>query len=47
MAVIVLHEHLLWNTYAGIVFILLASFMNIRQGMWQRDIEKAKTNEQK
>ncbi|MBQ1353061.1 MAG: DMT family transporter, partial [Firmicutes bacterium] len=41
MAVIVLGEHLMWNTYAGIVFMLLASFMNIRQGMWQRDVERA------
>lgn len=30
MAVIFLHETILWNTYAGIAFILIASYMNIR-----------------
>ena len=45
IAVIVLGEHLMWNTYLGIVFMLLASFMNIRQGMWQRDIERTAKEE--
>ena len=40
IAVIVLDEHLMWNTYIGIAFMLLASFMNIRQGMWQREVER-------
>ena len=40
IAVIVLGEHLMWNTYIGIAFMLLASFMNIRQGMWQREVER-------
>ncbi|MBR6443823.1 MAG: DMT family transporter [Firmicutes bacterium] len=45
IAVIVLGEHLMWNTYIGIVLMLLASFMNIRQGMWQRDVERKQAEE--
>ena len=45
IAVIVLGEHLMWNTYLGIVLMLLASFMNIRQGMWQREVERKQAEE--
>lgn len=30
IAVIILHEHIMWNTYIGIGLFLLASYMNIR-----------------
>jgi drug/metabolite transporter (DMT)-like permease len=30
IAVIILHEHIMWNTYIGIGLFLMASYMNIR-----------------
>jgi drug/metabolite transporter (DMT)-like permease len=41
IAVIILHEHIMWNTYIGIGLFLLASYMNIRGKR-----KEAKLNEQ-
>lgn len=41
MAVIFLKETILWNTYVGIAFILLASYMNIRYQRKENEIRKA------
>ncbi len=40
MAVIFLHETILWNTYVGIGFILLASYMNIKYQRKDYELEK-------
>lgn len=40
MAVIFLKETILWNTYVGIVFILIASYMNIRYQRKENEIRK-------
>jgi len=43
IAVIVLHEHIMWNTYIGIGLFLLASYMNIR-GKKKEAINNEKNN---
>lgn len=40
LAAIVLSEALTWNTVIGILLMLLASFMNLREGFWRQKIEK-------
>ncbi len=40
MAVIFLHETLLWNTYTGIAFILFASYININYQRKENEIKK-------
>jgi len=40
IAVIVLKETILWNTYMGIGFILVASYMNIRYQRKQNELKK-------
>lgn len=40
IAVIVMSDKLLWNSYAAIALMLLASFMNLREGQWKRKVER-------
>lgn len=45
MAVIFLKETILWNTYVGIGFILLASYMNIKYQAKENEIKKRLNNQ--
>lgn len=45
MAVIFLHETILWNTYVGIGFVLLASYMNIKYQRKDHEIKKRFENQ--
>lgn len=40
MAVIFLHENILWNTYVGILFILMASYFNLKESKRINGINK-------
>lgn len=44
MAVIFLKETILWNTYVGIAFILIASYMNIRYQRKENEIKETSGN---
>jgi drug/metabolite transporter (DMT)-like permease len=44
IAVIVLKETILWNTFVGIGFILVASYMNIRYQRKQNELKKTLEN---
>jgi drug/metabolite transporter (DMT)-like permease len=44
IAVIVLHEHIMWNTYIGIGLFLMASYMNIRGKRREAQLNERKNN---